>query len=75
MSKRPSRSLLDEQNKHQKLEKINDVLPRLSHMVEWEALRGHLDAAFPVGDPKKSGRPLYDRVMMFRIIVLLEHYS
>lgn len=75
MRKRPSRSLFDEQNKHQKLEKINDVLPRLSRMVEWEAFRGQLDAAFPVGDPKKGGQPPYDRVMMFKIIVLLELYS
>lgn len=75
MSKRPSRSLFDEQNKHQKLEKINDVLPRLSRMVEWEAFRTQLDAAFPVRDPKRGGQPPYDRVLMFKIIVLLELYG
>jgi hypothetical protein len=34
MKKRPSRSLFDEQHKHQKLEQINDVLPRLSRMIQ-----------------------------------------
>jgi len=75
MSKRPSRSLFDEQAKHQKLEQINDVLPRLSRMVDWEAFRPQLDGAFPVRDPKKGGQPPYDRVMMFKIIVLLELYG
>lgn len=75
MSKRPSRSLFDEQHKHQKLEQINDVLPRLSRMIQWEAFRAQLDAAFPVRDPKKGGQPPYDHVMMFKIIVLLELYG
>ncbi|MBK6408981.1 MAG: IS5 family transposase [Flavobacteriales bacterium] len=75
MKKRPSRSLFDEQIKHQKLEQINDVLPRLSKMVNWEAFRAQLDAAFPVRDPKKGGQPPYDRVMMFKAIVLMELYG
>ena len=75
MKKRPSRSLFDEQIKHQKLEQINDVLPRLSKMVNWEAFRAQLDAAFPVRDPKKGGQPRYDRVMMFKAIVLMELYG
>ena len=75
MNKRPTRSLFDEQNKHQKLEKINDVLPRLSRMIDWEAFRAQLDAALPARDPKKGGQPPYDRVMMFKIIVLLELYG
>lgn len=75
MSKRPSRSLFDEQHKHLKLEQINDVLPRLARMIQWEAFRAQLDAAFPVRDPKKGGQPPYDRVMMFKIIVLLELYA
>lgn len=75
MKKRPTRSLFDEQHKHQKLEQINDVLPRLSRMVDWEAFRAQLDAALPARDPKKGGQPPYDRVMMFKIIVLLELYG
>ncbi|MBK7383848.1 MAG: IS5 family transposase [Flavobacteriales bacterium] len=75
MKKRPSRSLFDEQFKHQKLEQINDVLPRLLRMINWEAFRTQLDAAFPVRDPKKGGQPPYDRVMMFKAIVLMELYG
>lgn len=75
MSKRPIRSLFDEQQKHQKLEQINDVLPRLSRLIQWEAFRAQLDAALPARDPKKGGQPPYDRVMMFKIIVLLELYG
>lgn len=75
MKKRPTRSLFDEQHKHQKLEQINDVLPRLSRMIHWEAFRAELDAALPARDPKKGGQPPYDRVLMFKIIVLLELYG
>lgn len=75
MKKHPARSLFDEQHKHQKLEAINDVLPRLSRMVQWEGFRAQLDSFFPVRDPRKGGQPPYDRVMMFKIIVLLELYG
>lgn len=75
MKKRPARSLFDEQFKHQKLEQINDVLPRLSRMINWEAFRAQLDAAFPARDPGKGGQPPYDRVMMFKAIVLMELYG
>jgi IS5 family transposase len=34
-----------------------------------------LDAAVPARDRKKGGQPPYDRVMMFKIIVLLELYG
>ncbi|MCC6577264.1 MAG: IS5 family transposase [Flavobacteriales bacterium] len=75
MKKRPSRSLFDEQAKHEKLEKINDVLPRLSRMVDREAFRPLIEGSFPVRDPKKGGQPPYDRVMLFKCLVLLELYG
>lgn len=75
MKKRPSRSLFDEEFKHRKLEQMNDVLPRLSRMVDWEAFRALLDAAFPMRDPRKGGQPPYDRVMMFKAMVLMELYG
>lgn len=75
MSKRPSRSLFDEQHKHQKLEQLNDVLPRLGAMIEWEDFRTRVEGFFPVRDPSKGGHPPYDRVLLFKCLILLELYG
>jgi transposase len=75
MKKRPARSLFDEHFRDQALEKINDVLPRLSRLVNWEAFRPEVEAHFPVRDPKKGGQPPYDRLMLFKAVVLMELYG
>ncbi|MBX2984102.1 MAG: IS5 family transposase [Flavobacteriales bacterium] len=75
MKKRPTSSLFDEHFRDQALEKINDVLPRLSRLVNWEAFRPEVEAHFPVRDPKKGGQPPYDRLMLFKAVVLMELYG
>lgn len=75
MKKRPIRSLFDEQQRDQVLESINDVLPRLSRMVDWEAFRAQIEGHFPVRDPRKGGQPPYDRLMLFKAVVLMELYG
>ena len=75
MKKRPARSLFDEQYRDQALEKINDVLPRLSRMVDWESFRALIESHFPVREPCKGGQPPYDRLMLFKAVVLMELYG
>ncbi len=46
------------------------VLERLRAAVDFEAFRAELEAALPRGDRSRGGRPLWDAVVMFRVLVL-----
>ena len=77
MKKRPSPGLFDEQHKRSKLAMLNDVLIRLKSCVDWEVFRPLLEEAFPAKDPSKGGQPPYDRLLLFKMLVLgrLYHLS
>jgi len=47
-----------------------DPLERLRAVVEFEAFRGELEVALPRADRSRGGRPPYDAVLMFRVLVL-----
>ncbi len=57
MKERPARSLFDKQFRDQALEKINDVLPGMSRMGNWEAFRPVKVKHFSGRDPSKGGQP------------------
>lgn len=75
MSKRPAAGLFDEQRKGEQLARMNDVLVRLSAMVDWEAFRPLIERSFPVRDPRKGGQPPYDRLLLFKMVVLGRLYQ
>lgn len=77
MKKRPSPGLFDEQHKRSKLAMLNDVLIRLKTCIDWEGFRPLLEDAFPRKDPSKGGQPPYDRLLLFKMLVLgrLYHLS
>jgi IS5 family transposase len=52
-----------------------DPLERLRAVVEFEAFRAELEAALPRADRSRGGRPPYDAVLMFRILVLQALYT
>jgi hypothetical protein len=52
-----------------------DPLERLAWVVDFEIFRSVLDAALARSDRSRGGRPHYDAVMMFRILVLQALYS
>jgi len=52
-----------------------DPLERLSGVVDFEIFRPVLDAALARSDRSRGGRPPYDAVLMFRILVLQALYS
>ncbi len=60
----------------EKLSKIGDPLERLNAVMEWEMLRPVLTKHVSRKEPtEKGGRPPYDPVMMFKILVLERLYG
>jgi transposase, IS5 family len=57
------------------LSAAGDPLERLSAVVDFEIFRPVLDAALARSDRSRGGRPPYDAVLMFRILVLQALYS
>ena len=47
-----------------------DNLERLKALVDFEMFRPALEAAVPRGDRAKGGRPPFDHVLMFKVLVL-----
>ena len=47
-----------------------DGLERLSAVVDFELFRPELERAVPRGDRAKGGRPPFDQVLMFKVLVL-----
>ena len=72
--KRPAAGFFDQQDRHAKLAKLNDVLIRLKAQVDWDGFRAVVEEAFPVRDPRKGGHPPYDRLMLFKMLVLCRLY-
>jgi len=57
------------------LSAAGDPLERLSAVVDFALFRGVLDAALARSDRSRGGRPPYDAVLMFKVLVLQALYS
>ena len=57
------------------LSAAGDPLERLAQVVDFEVFRGELETALSRSDRSKGGRPPYDPVMMFKILVLQTLYT
>lgn len=74
--KQPSpRTLFDEQNLLDKLSKLNDPLEKLTAIIDFEVFRTKLDELLKKKPKGKGGRPPYDYVLMFKIIILQRYYN
>ena len=69
------RGFFDTDERLQWLSAAGDPLERLSTVVDFELFRPELDAALGRSDRAKGGRPPYDAVMMFRVLVLQTLYT
>jgi len=65
----------DVEERYAALSAAGDPLERLSAVVDFEIFRPVLDAALARSDRSRGGRPPYDAVLMFRILVLQALYS
>src|SRR5918994_5226765 len=57
------------------LSAAGDPLERLVAVVDFELFRSDLDAALSRSDRAKGGRPPYDPVLMFKVLVLQTLYT
>lgn len=70
------RSFFDEEIKMEKISKIGDPLEMLNKVIIWEMFRDILNKAVVRKETtRKGGRPSYDVVMMFKILVLQRLYN
>ena len=65
----------DIDERYLRLSEAGDPLEKLNAVVPWEVFRKPLAKALKRSDGAKGGRPPYDAVMMFRIMVLQALYS
>jgi len=70
------RGLFDEQIRLDKLSKKQDPLERLSSHIDFEYFRKPLEKFFKKEtENSKGGRPAYDAVLMFKILILQRYYN
>ena len=58
-----------------KIYQLNDFLPKLNTLIDWEIFRPILDQVREPNDPANGGRPPFDVVLMFKILVLKSIYN
>ena len=67
--------IFDRDERYAALSAAGDPLERLGLVVEFELFRGELDAALARADRARGGRPPYDPVLMFKVLVLQTLYT
>jgi IS5 family transposase len=65
----------DMDERYAALSAAGDPLERLASVVEFELFRGELDTALDRSDRARGGRPPYDAVVMFKVLVLQTLYT
>lgn len=71
-----ARGLFDEQLRLEKLSKKQDPLERLRSHIDFEYFRKPLEKFFKKQtDKSKGGRPAYDCILMFKILILQRYYN
>jgi transposase, IS5 family len=69
------RGFFDEHFRLEKIKKQKDPLIRLNECIKWEQFRSILDVIFTKENKGKGGRPPFDYLMMFKIIILQRYYN
>jgi len=67
--------LWDESLRLEKLSKLGDSLEKLNHAINWEMFRPKLTNVFKKQAKGAGGRPPYDYVMLFKVLVLQRIYN
>ncbi len=69
------KSLFDEEDRMKLLSKLGDPLETLNKVIKWEKFRSALTRVCRKEDTGKGGRPPYDVIVMFKVIVLQRLYN
>lgn len=75
MKKYKQRGLFDEELRLEKLEKQGDPLIPINNLIDWEIFRPLLNKAFRKDPKGPGGRPPYDYLLMFKILILQRLYN
>lgn len=67
--------LFDEHFRLQELTKMGDPLEKLDNHIDFESFRELLESGFEKYDENKGGRPPFDKVTMFKGLVLKSMYN
>lgn len=70
-----NRTFFDEDERLEKISKLGDNLEKLNRAVDWEMFRETIEKVFEKEKKGAGGRPAYDAVMMFKILVLQRIYN
>jgi IS5 family transposase len=69
------KGFFDEEDCLKKLSSLGDPMERLNEYINWEQFRGILTKALKKEAQGPGGRPPYDYVMMFKILILQKLYN
>jgi IS5 family transposase len=75
MKKQTQHGFFDEENRLIKLTKKKDPLVKLSLMIKWEKFRPIIEKAMKKETKGYGGRPPYDYIMMFKVLILQRLYN
>jgi IS5 family transposase len=67
--------LFDYQERVEKLKQRETALDKLNETVDWEFFRQPLEARMNYSDQSRGGRPPFDPVFMFKVVVLQKYYG
>lgn len=65
----------DLNDRHELLERLGDPLPKINEVVDFEAFRPALKKIYRKKDSRKGGRPPFDVVLMFKVLLLQQLYN
>jgi len=69
------KGFFDENDRLKELSELGDPLEKLNKYIQWEDFRGILKRTFKKETKGQGGRPPYDYVMMFKILILQKMYN
>jgi IS5 family transposase len=67
--------LFDEQYKLERISELGDPLEKLNQRIDWKLFRPILNKAMEKEAKGPGGRPPFDYVMMFKILILQEYFG
>jgi len=75
MSKSRQYSFFDLENQLDKIYQINNFLPKLNTLVDWDIFRESLNKVREKERKSNAGRPAFDALLMFKVLVLKAMYN
>jgi IS5 family transposase len=63
-------SIFDEAKRMEKISKLGDTLEQLDRIVDWQIFQPILEEAIPREPQLKGGRPPFDRLLMFKVLII-----